>query len=130
MTRPPPPPDLFERFGLSPESDVATITEVLRERAEAADVDERPAIRAAWQALTRRADERVVLALGALAPPEPHGPPPPALAPPAALTLALDDLVALPRLSRHLPPASADERALDVPRVMPPGPTGSRKEGS
>lgn len=117
MKTPPPEPDLWERFALSPESDVATITDVLRERAEEAPERERPAIRAAWQALTRRADERVALALGALPLPEPYGPPPPALAPPPAFRPGLDDLLSLPPLARHVPAPSAAERALEEPRT-------------
>ena len=112
-------PDLFERFGLSPTSGPEAITAALRARAEAATDGERPAIRAGWEALTRRAQDRLELALDALPMPGPEGPPPPVLGEVPVRALVLDDLASLPPLARHVPPPSAEERALDRPRVRP-----------
>ena len=54
----------FERFDLDPEEGPLGITEQLRERAEtAANDEEREALRAVWEQLTRHPRERVRLAL-------------------------------------------------------------------
>ncbi|MCA9536170.1 MAG: hypothetical protein KC593_20935 [Myxococcales bacterium] len=56
----------FERFDLDPEEGPLGITERLRELAEDATSDEeRDAVRAAWEQLTRHPRERVRLALSA-----------------------------------------------------------------
>lgn len=112
-------PDLFERFGLGPLADAPAITAALAERADDASPEERPAIRAAWEALTRRAQVRLELALDALPMPPELGPPPPALGRVVVRPLSLDDLAALPPLTRHLAAPSEAELALDRPRVRP-----------
>ncbi len=54
----------FVRYGLDPTEDLGAITERLRELAEdAASPEEREAIRAAWEALTRSPMRRLELAL-------------------------------------------------------------------
>ena len=112
-------PDVFERFDLSPSSDGSAITRVLQERAAEASPGERLEIRAAWESLTRRAERRVELALDALPMPERPSPPPPPLGAVPFRALGLEDLTALPPLSRHLLPAGAAELALDRPRTKP-----------
>ena len=63
----------FERFDLDPLEGPLGITEQLRERAESAATDEdREAVRAVWEQLTRHPRERVRLAL--LAHPESRAP--------------------------------------------------------
>ncbi len=130
MTRHAPNP--FDRFDLDPASDLAAITDALRERAEEATSDaERAEIRAAWEALTLHPDRRLTLALTAV--PEtraPIGQPPRAPAMPASSDRASEplgvlDLVSLPLLSdeldRALGPEDDAERALWAPRrVTPP----------
>jgi hypothetical protein len=70
------PTNPFERFDLDPEEGPLGITEQLRERMEAAASDEeREALRATWEQLTRHPRERVRLAL--LAHPESRAPLPP-----------------------------------------------------
>ena len=129
MTRPAPEPsppaqraiapDPFERFDLSPSSDGPAITRALQERAEQASPSERLAIRAAWESLTHRAERRVELALDALPLPVAPSPPPPELGAVPSRPLELEDLVALPRLTRHLTPGGPAELALDRPRTSP-----------
>lgn len=120
----------FDRFELDPASDIATITDALRERAEEASTDaERAEIRAAWESLTLHPETRLGLALTAV--PEtraPIGSPPrpPALA--SATTdrskepLGVLDLVSLPplpdELDRSLGPEDDAERALWAPRSV------------
>lgn len=115
----------FDRFELDPASDLATITEALRERAEAANSDEeRAALRAAWEALTLHPQDRVALALTAV--PETRAPigrpPPPAPTTPRARTepLTLLDLVGPAplgvELDRTLGPEDDAERLLWAPR--------------
>jgi hypothetical protein len=122
----PRPPSPFDRFELDPSSDLAAITEALRERAEEARSDEERAdIRAAWEALTLHPETRVELALTAF--PEtraPIGRPPraPVLTRPVGAggaALALLDLLSPsplgPVLDRTLGPETDEERALWAP---------------
>ena len=57
------PSNPFDRFELDPASDLAAITEALRERAENVSPAERPALRSAWEALTLHPRRRLELAL-------------------------------------------------------------------
>lgn len=118
----------FDRFDLDPASDLAAITDALRERAEEASSDtERAEIRAAWESLTLHPETRLGLALTAV--PEtraPIGSPPRAPVRASATTdrsnepLGLLDLVSLPplpdELDRTLGPEDDAERALWAPR--------------
>lgn len=62
----------FIRYRLDPTQDLATVTERLRELAEDAnDPEERDAIRAAWEALTKSPMRRFELALGVSPAPPP-----------------------------------------------------------
>lgn len=128
MTRRAPNP--FDRFDLDPSSDLAAITDALRERAEETTSDtERAEIRAAWESLTLHADTRLGLALTAV--PEtraPVGTPP--RTPPTSTTdranepIGVLDLVSLPSLTdeleRTLGPEDDAERALWAPRRFRP----------
>ncbi len=87
----------FLRYGLDPTQDLTSITERLRELAEEAnDPEERDAIRAAWEALTRSPLRRFELALGV-------SPAPPAL-PSVRSTQATDEPPFEPRLADLLTP--------------------------
>ncbi len=100
----------FVRYGLDPAMTLAELTERMRELAEEASEEERVALRAAWDALTRSPARRLELVLMA-------GPAPraidlgPTSAPPAAWpepTLA--DLLAPPPLGPALAPETDAER--------------------
>lgn len=124
----------FDRFELDPQSDLATITDALRERAEEASSDEeRASIRAAWEALTLHPRARLELALTAV--PEtrtPLGRPPrptqlarreAALGVGAGELSLLDLLGPAPlrtELDRTLGPETDEERALWAPRRVTP----------
>jgi hypothetical protein len=120
----------FDRFELDPTSDLAAITDVLRERAEeVTSDDERASIRAAWESLTLHPDMRLELALTAVPetrPPLGRRPRAPQLSTPdagqpASSSPSLLDLVGLPplraELDRTLGPESEEERALWAPRL-------------
>lgn len=116
------PDNPFDRFELDPASDLAAITDALRDRAEQAAPTERAAIRAAWEALTLHPARRLELALTAV--PEtraPLGRPPPrvALSPrgsPREAALELTDLVALEPAADALGEVDEAEAALLAPR--------------
>jgi len=116
----------FDRFELDPSSDLAEITEALRDRSETLAPEERPALRSAWEALTLHPRHRLELALTAV--PEsraPLGAPPARAAPRAsareAEELTLTDLVGLSPLEPSLEARGPHERALFAPRrVLPP----------
>ena len=116
----------FDRFELDPSSDLAEITEALRDRSETVAPDARAALRSAWEALTLHPRHRLELALTAV--PEtraPLGSPPPRAALRATAgerdDLTLTDLVGLPPLEPSLGPRGPGERALLAPRrVLPP----------
>lgn len=107
------PTNPFERFDLDPEEGPLGITEQLRERAEAASTDEeREALRATWEQLTRHPRERVRLAL--LAHPESRAPlPPRGLAPaPRLATESTTGTVALPGAEDFYEPPSVEAALL------------------
>ena len=115
------PPNPFDRFELDPSSDLASITEALRERADGAEPEERASLRVAWEALALHPRRRLELALTAV--PEtrsPLGAAPARAATPASArereALSLLDLVGLAPLERTLPPRDDGERALLAPR--------------
>lgn len=115
------PPNPFDRFELDPSSDLAAITDALRERTESAEPDERASLRVAWEALALHPRRRLELALTAV--PETRSPlgAAPARAALAASarerdSLSLLDLVGLAPLERTLPTRDEGERALLAPR--------------
>lgn len=80
------PESPFERLGLDIDASLAELTRTLRERIEdAEDEDERARLRALWEQLTGRFEERAALALSALPLREPTlAPWPPAAPVPSA----------------------------------------------
>lgn len=121
----------FDRFELDPTSDLAAITDALRERAEeVTSDDERASIRAAWESLTLHPDTRLELALTAVPetrPPIGRAPRAPQLSREPGQSTAspgLLDLVGLPplrsELERTLGPETDEERALWAPRRVIP----------
>ena len=114
MTRPRQNP--FVRYRLDPTTDLASITERLRELAEDAnDPEEREAIRAAWEAITKSPMGRFELALD-VSPAPPAVPPlaaPPGTEEPFEPRLA-DLLTPGPVLPRLGPPSADEARTLRV----------------
>jgi hypothetical protein len=114
------PENPFDRFDLSPTGDLAELTDALRERAETSPPEDRPAIRAAWEALTLHPARRLELALTAV--PDTRaapGRPPPRVALAATEgALELADLVGLPPLTARLGPPDEPERRLGSPRAI------------
>lgn len=108
----------FERFDLDPEEGPLGITEQLRERAETAKTDdEREALRAAWEQLTRHPRERVRLAL--LAHPESRPPlPPRVLLQAAGAGHESDARTALPRAVDFFEPPSVEAALLAALRLQ------------
>lgn len=107
----------FERFDLDPEEGPLGITEQLRERAEtAANDEEREALRAVWEQLTRHPRERVRLAL--LAHPESRAPlPSSAGAPTTPSTTSAGADPALPRAADFFEPPSVEAALLTALRL-------------
>ena len=120
----------YDVFELDPSASVAELTAALRERTEHASVEEKAALRDAWEELTLHAEQRLKLALTAfpetremLAPiPAPSRPQGAAEAP-----LDLLDFIDPHRLDARLAAPSADEEALaQAPTVFPARDTSRR----